>query len=341
MKERQIKEISKEFAPFGLENILKTFLASNKKIRINKKILTVSFMQILSSPKSVSLFKILDKTSFLTFIFPEIDKMKKSNKKYYYHPNGLFEHSFEVYEALEHILNNLKKYFPKNINDIEKHLSDNSIFNNKNYSRSALMKLAAIFHDNAKPETAKKESDKVSFIEHDKIGAKKIKKILSNLYLNSKANAYIKKLILFHMRPSSLTKNNIITKRASDRFFRDIGETVIEQTMLSMADWLSYKRLKIHSLQSLKKQQKKAAKLIEDYYIIQNKKELPKIIDGNIIMKEFNLKPGPWIGELLKLSLDKQIEGKISTKEQSLALICSKLTQIKKKYKLRPRRQNT
>jgi poly(A) polymerase len=67
---------------------------------------------------------------------------------------------------------------------------------------------------------------------------------------------------------------------------------------------------------------------------LKNAEPLPKIIDGNIIMKKFNLKPGPWIGELLNFAAEAQLESKILNTDEALKIVFSKLTHIKKKYKL-------
>ncbi len=136
------------------------------------------------------------------------------------------------------------------------------------------------------------------------------------------------------MRPSTLTRNNIITKKAALKFFRDIGDKTPDLLALSMSDWHSYKKLKVFSHKKLKIQEKSVRELVGYYYELKNAEPLPKIIDGNIIMKRFNLKPGPWIGELLNFPAEAQLEGKIFNTDEALKMVLSKLTYIKKKYKL-------
>ncbi|MDR3048639.1 MAG: HD domain-containing protein [Elusimicrobiota bacterium] len=301
----------------------------------NKFNIKDELLKILSSPDSAASIKKMDNNGLLSQIFPEIILMKKADNKFYYHPYGLFQHSFETFESLEKILKRLDKYFPKNFKDMRKHLEE-KIDVSSNISKIVLLKLAALFHDNAKPETAKKINGKIRFIGHEQRGARKSKEILKPLALNKSEKYFVFKLIFNHMRPSTLTKNIIITKRAANRFFRDIDPLVIEQVLLSIADWHSYKRLKIHSSKELKRQQDSAAKLIEDYFFLKNQKPIIKIIDGHKIMKEFDLKPGPWIGGLLSIVAQKQRLGKINDEKSALALISSKLTQIKKKYKITP-----
>jgi poly(A) polymerase len=291
------------------------------------------FFRILAVKNAAVLIDQMDKCGLLAEIFPEIKNMKKARKKYYYHPGGLFQHSFETMKSAENILNNLKKYFPVNYIDIQKHF-DNSDSFSENVTRSGLLKFTALFHDNAKPETASFENGKMRFFEHEKRGAEKIKEIMSSLKVSKKDSEYVMFLVKHHMRPSTLTKNNIVTNKASLKFFRDIDDNTPDLLILSMADWHSYKALKVFSSRQLRLQEKSVRNLLKRYYELKNAKPLPKIIDGNIIMKKFNLKPGPWIGDLLKIAVESYQEGEVSNMKGVLKLICVKLTHIKKKYKI-------
>lgn len=291
------------------------------------------FFRILSSPVSAAIVKVMDKTGLLEALFPEIWKMKKAPKKYYYHPGGLFQHSFETMEAAGNILDNLKKYFPDNFEALETHFSDKTVYS-ENVTRACLLKFAALFHDSAKPETAKKEGGKMRFFGHEKQGAEKIEEIMKELKMGKKEIAAAKFLVDNHMRPSTLTKNNTVTDKAALKLFRDIGDNTPDLLLLSMSDWHSYKRLKIFAPKELKMQEKSLRTLISKYYDVKNAKPLPKIIDGNIIMKKFKLKPGPWLGDLLEFIAAKQQEGKILDKKAALKALSLKIPAVKRKYKL-------
>jgi poly(A) polymerase len=291
------------------------------------------FFRILSVKNSAVLIKCMDNCGLLSEIFAEIKKMKKASKKHYYHPGGLFQHSFETLESIENILNNLKKYFPKNYTDMQKHFDDNAGFS-ESVTRKSLLKLAALFHDSAKPETAKFKSGKMRFLGHEELGAGKVKEIMFSLKSGKNDIETAVFLVSNHMRPSTLTKNNIVTKKAALKFFRDIGDNTPDLLILSMSDWYSYKKLKVFSSKGLKIQEKSVRELLKYYYELKNAEPLPKIIDGNIIMKKFNLKPGPWIGELLNFIAEAQLEGEIFNTDEALKIVFLKLIHIKKKYNL-------
>lgn len=291
------------------------------------------FFKILSSRGSASILKQMDKVKLLEEMFVEIKNMKKASKKHYYHPGGLFQHSFETMEAEENILNSLKKYFPENCKELEDHFFTEGEFSEK-LTRANLLKFTALFHDSAKPETAKKDGKKMRFLGHEEEGAKRVAKIMKNLKMGKKDIAYVTFLIKNHMRPSTLTKNNLVTDKAALKFFRDIKENTPDLLVLAMADWHSYKSLKIFVPSELKQQEKSVKKLIKKYYEIKNEKPLPKLIDGNVIMKKFKLKPGPWVGKLMEIVKAAQEEGEIKDTKEAIMLISSKLSKIKKEYNL-------
>jgi poly(A) polymerase len=289
--------------------------------------------RILAAKNSSELISLMDSYRLLSAVFHEVGKMKKAKKNYYYHSGGLFQHSFETLQSAENILNNLKKYFPVNFIELQDHFNNGEYFS-ENITREVLLKFVALFHDNAKPETAKFENGKMRFLGHEELGANKLKEIMLSLRLGKKDIETAFFLVMRHMRPSTLTRNNVVTRKAAMKFFRDIGDNTPDLVILSMSDWHSYKSLKVFSPKELSLQEKSVRELIKEYYELKNAKPLPKVIDGNIIMKEFSLQPGPWIGELLNFVNEDQFEGKALSKNDALKLVLSKLTHIKKKYKM-------
>jgi poly(A) polymerase len=324
---------------FAAEINFKITAETFKRIKLDAKLIKKpaperiknELFRILSSANSCSILKLMDKSGILSAIFPEVLKMKKASKKYYYHPGGLFQHSFETMEAAENIINNLKKHFPENFEELEAHFSEKGVYS-ENVTRAGLLKFSALFHDSAKPETAKKEGGKMRFFGHEEKGAEKTEKIMKALKMSRKEISNAKFLVENHMRPSTLTKNNVVTNKAALKFYRDIGDNTPELLILSMADWHSYKRLKVFSPKELKMQEKSARRLISQYYEVKNAKPLPKLLNGNILMEKFKLKPGPWLGELLEIIAGAQQEGVIADRKEALKLAASKIKAVKKKY---------
>ncbi len=352
LKNKEIKYVSKTVFTDDPLRMLRAFrFASEYKFKISKdtlslikkyssKIITVAgerikneLFRILNNKKSAQYIAMMDNCGLLEKIFPVITKMKKSAKNFYYHPKGLFQHCFQTYEALENIFDKLDKYFPNSKDILQQHLNENF---SENVNKKNLLKFIAIFHDCAKPETAKRIGNKMRFLGHEALGAKKTAQIMKELKMSNKEIDFAKAIISEHMRPSNLAKSEVITNRAQMRLFRDIKENTPELLILAMSDWHSYKTLKkkIYPAKVLKQQEKSVANLIFGYFDFINNKPKDKIVDGNVLMKEFHLKPGKIIGELLKNINNAYEEGRIKDKKQALKYVKSQLTALKKKHKI-------
>ena len=287
--------------------------------------------RILSNKNSSQYICMMDEVKILESVFPVITKMKNSAKNFYYHPKGLFQHCFQTYEALEKIFIKLDKYFPNSKDLLEQHLNEQF---SENITRKTLLKFIAIFHDCAKPESAKRMGNKMRFLGHEKLGAKKTAQIMKQLKMSNKEINFAKAIISEHMRPSNLAKNEVITNKAQMHLFRNIKENTPDLLILAMSDWHSYKTLKVYSPKILKCKEKSVAKLIFNYFDFINNKPKEKLIDGNILMKEFNLKPGKIIGELLQLINNAYEENRINDKNSALKFAKSQLTPLKKKHRI-------
>ena len=279
--------------------------------------------RILNNKNSIKYITMMDDCKLLESMFPFVDKMKKSAKKFYYHPKGLFQHALLTMESLEIIFLKLNIYFPDINEKLSQYLCETF---SDNVNRKNLLKFIAIFHDCAKPECAKRIGKIMRFLGHEQIGSKNIETIMKNLKMSNREKDFASSVVLHHMRPSNLLKSETVTERAKLRLFRDVGNILPDLLLLSLADWHSYKPLKIYSKKHLKLQEKYVNEFMTSYFDLLTKPKKEKIIDGNILMKELKLKPGKIVGKLLNIINEKYDEGLIKTKKEAVAL-------AKKEYK--------
>ncbi len=351
LKNKKIKAVSKDTFKDDPLRILRAFrIACEYKFNVEKETLKlikksvsslseiaperirVEFFRILENDNSSFYLSVMDDTGILEQLFPVITVMKHSAKNFYYHPKGLFQHCFQTYEAVEKILAKRDRYFSKSKDFLNKHFEEKFP---DDITRKSLLKFSALFHDCAKPECAQKVGRKMRFFGHEELGAKKAVQILQKLAVSKKERMIVKKTIQEHMRPSNLTKVPVVTVKAQHRLFRDLKENTPDILMLAMADWHSYRTLKIKVYPNavLKRQEKTVADMIFNYFEFINQKPKEKIIDGYDLMKAFKLKPGKIIGELLRYIDTLQEDGKVKDKKQALYFAKGYLNVIKEKEK--------
>jgi len=176
-------------------------------------------------------------------------------------------------------------------------------------STDTVTRFATLIHDIGKAQTYKKlESGVITFYNHEMVSTKIAENIADRLRFSNKERDKFIKLIRWHQ----FTVDERQTDSALRRFLRNVGlENVEDMLALRVAD-----RLGGGARETSWRLEEFKTRIIEVQKQPFSMNDLK--IDGNDVMKELNLKPGPEVGKILNDLFDKVVEKKIDNEKVTL-----------------------
>ncbi|OGF44906.1 MAG: hypothetical protein A2452_03600 [Candidatus Firestonebacteria bacterium RIFOXYC2_FULL_39_67] len=272
--------------------------------------------KLFTSERSAEYIILLDKLRLLEKIFPIIMKMKGVSQPGFHHLD-VFDHSIESLNKLEELYASLDFNLPI---EIKTFIRERMKQKSGQFDRSTFLKLVVLLHDSGKPGTKSKDKKGTHFYTHELAGAENFKIIGKQLKLSNDEINTGMKVIKCHLRTGYLAGLKKISKRAVYKFFRDTDRESTEVLLLSWADRLSARGVKVDK-KTLSVHKKVIETLFKEYYKISTETKESQLLNGHDIMKHFKLPPSPTIGKLLEKAKEAQATGKAKTKNEALKLI--------------------
>lgn len=300
---------------------------------------------LLASPAAAPWLRYLDASSVLTLLIPELEPARSCEQpRIHFLP--VLAHSLETVAALDWIITDLRRQAGEVTATLQPEAQPVAVRSHPTLDvhlpyaqqlsalldeprgsgicRSALLKLAALIHDNAKPQTRTSHPDgSVSFHGHQSLGAEVAQQICRRLRLSRQDSAYLVLLVREHMRPGQLRASGPMTGRAVARFFRDLDTMVPDLLLHELADHLATRGPQL-SQDGWYAHLAWVAQLLEVAYTPVAERQ-PPLVNGHDLIVTLNLTPGPQIGALLREIAEAQAAGEISSRAEALHLARSRL----------------
>lgn len=264
---------------------------------ISQERITDELNKIIAAPKPSTGFDLLYRCGLLEIIFPQMVDLAGAEYKDGHGHKDNFYHTLQVLDNLCAKSNDL------------------------------WLRWSAVLHDIAKPATKKfEEGHGWTFHGHEVVGGRMVPKIFTKLKLplNEKMR-FVKKMVELHLRPISLTKENI-TDSAIRRLLFDAGDDFESLMQLCEADITSKNKQKVKRYLENFSLVRQRCKEVEEKDHIRN---WQPPVTGELIMEVFGLSPSKPVGVIKDAVKDAMLDGHIpNTYEAAYAFMISKGKEI-------------
>jgi len=272
--------------------------------------------------------RLLDDLDLLSPLIPELDDARGVDQPKEHHWN-VFDHMVESVGYVEQVLgqaheangqaNGMVLRLLPRFEGMEEHFASEVT---DGHTRRTLLKLTALLHDIAKPATKTIEpSGRMRFFGHADEGARMVGEILRRLRVGRRGVRLATTMIRHHLRPRQMAQDGALpTRRAVERYFRDLGEAALDTLYLNISDFIAERGPELTEEQMAEQSQVIAHVLDIGLDLERATKPAPHLIDGNDIMAVFGLGPGPLVGVLVSAVAEAEATGIVNTREEALDL---------------------
>ncbi|OHA91618.1 MAG: hypothetical protein A2758_00710 [Candidatus Zambryskibacteria bacterium RIFCSPHIGHO2_01_FULL_49_18] len=252
-------------------------MCASKLEKISKERIRDEFVKIIMSPEPGVALEIAARVGILKFISDEFEK-----------GIGVEQNKAHAYTVWEHLVRSLNHAAAKNF--------------------PLHVRLAALFHDIAKPHTKDFKNGVATFYGHEVVGARITRKVLENLKFPKEIVEKVYKLVRWHMFFSDTEE---ITLSAVRRMVRNVTPELIWDLMnVRAADRIGTGRPKEKPYR-LRKYQSMIEEVMRDPISVRQ-----LMINGKDIMSLTETGPGPYVGLILEILLSEVLnDPKLNTKE--------------------------
>ncbi len=294
--------------------------------------------RVFALPAAYGAVVLLDECGLLEALLPEVTFGRDVTQASDFHAYDVLRHSLHAVEAVDMLLvergsigeaswlaDAFWEAFGWCEGDLRIHFADEL---SGGRTRGALLKLAALLHDVAKPQTRTVEDDgRVRFLGHAEEGGTIAARVMRRLRFSAAEVRYVSRLVAEHLRPVQLAQiGEAPTRRALYRFYRDLGDAVPGVLVLSLADAAAARGPQMTSADWTRHVRYMNSLLVRSYGD-EGILDPPRLLTGDDIMSRFGLKEGPIVGRVLSALREAQGAGEVTDRARAWDFVAAQIVE--------------
>jgi putative nucleotidyltransferase with HDIG domain len=272
---------------------------------------------LIMGPAPLRGLALMDELSITAAVLPELEALRgvEQNPNHHLDVHG---HTLAVLTRLLEVEAELDRYAGERAGELRTLLGQPL---GDDFSRGGALRLGALVHDVGKPATRGERGGYVTFIGHDREGARIVGEMCLRLRTSRRLAAHLQGLTRHHLRLGFLVHERPLPRRRVHDYLRATEPVSVDVTLLTIADRLSARGTgPIASEEMVEAHLELAAEMIAAGLDWSSGGPPPPLLRGDELAAELGIEPGPRVGELLRELEAAQYAGEVTTREQALRL---------------------
>ena len=256
--------------------------------------------------------ELMEDAGVTAHVLPELSGLRGVAQNVYHHAD-VHDHTLEVLQAvvdLERDPSPLGAHAAEVHDLLREPLADD-------LDRWGGLRLAALLHDVAKPQTRGERADgRITFIGHDRAGAEIARGVLRRLRASERLADHVAALTLNHLRLGFLVHQRPLSRRAIHRYLVATEPWEVDVTVLTVADRLATRGRNAEP--AIAAHLDLAREVLGHALQRRAAARAAPLVRGDELARELGIERGPRLGELLAQLEEDRYAGEVTTREQAL-----------------------
>ncbi len=229
-------------------------------------------------------------------LLPEVGEMRGVIQGPNHHLD-VYGHTVEVLEGVLRIESELDRFVGESASEVADLLEEPLA---EGVSRSTGLRLAALFHDCAKPATRKEADGFISFRGHDRQGADNVLEVFARLKSSRRLAGYVADLTRDHLILGFMVRDRPLSRGQVFDYLKQTEPNSVDVTLLTVAD-----RLAARGTSSIAGQEmvaghlELAREMVGEALSWRRAGQLERFLAGDELAARIGIKPGPDLGRIL------------------------------------------
>ena len=271
---------------------------------------------MVAGPDPIRAVELLEALGATPKVMPELAALRGVVQNPNHHLD-VYDHTIEVLRRLLEVESDLERFAGEQAAEVAALLAEPLA---DELNRGGALRLGALVHDLGKPVTRKERGAYITFIGHDREGARIVGSVCERLKVSRRLTRYLQALTLNHLRLGFLVHERAVSRRRTYDYLRETGDVAVDVTLLSVADRLAARgEGPIADPEMVEAHLWLARKMLGAAVDWRRRGPPRPPIRGDELAGELDLERGPRLGRLLREIEAAVYAGEVTTREEAVA----------------------